>query len=285
MKRYPRDMHGYGSASPDPRWPGGAKIAVQFVINSEEGGFAYVAGSNADDLPYWMRFRERGQLIVPYTLDANDMRFATPQGFNAGDQCLAYLKDSFDALYAEGRASAPKILSIGLHCRLVGRPGRVMALRRFIDYARSHEAAGFARRAAGSARRIDIAEHCMATFPPGHFRRPSEMDRDAFVAAHPDLAGKLAAARRLTAESTAKQASAGLDALTDEEKAAFTQLNEVCMAKFGFPFIIALRDHDMGSTLEAFRRRLARDRETEFAEVCRQVERIAEHRLTALLPA
>jgi peptidoglycan/xylan/chitin deacetylase (PgdA/CDA1 family) len=91
------------------------------------------------------------QLIVPYTLDVNDMRFASPQGFNSGDQFLAYLKDSFDALYAEG-ARIPRMMSVGLHCRLVGRPGRIMALERFLDYALGHDDVWFCRR-------IDIARH------------------------------------------------------------------------------------------------------------------------------
>ena len=91
-------------------------------LGMEEGGFLYCADTYADDLPYWVEGPRGPQLIVPYTLDSNDMRFATPQGFNSGDQFFAYLKDSFDTLYAEG-ATAPKMLSIGLHCRLVGRPG------------------------------------------------------------------------------------------------------------------------------------------------------------------
>ena len=102
--------------------------------------------------------------------------------------------------------------------------------------------------------------------------------------AHPDLAGKLAAARRLTADSTAEQASAGLDALTDAERAEFTALNEAYTAKFGFPFIIAVRDHDKAGILAAFRRRLDQDRDSEFAEACKQVERIALLRLKAILP-
>src|SRR5208337_3801110 len=89
----------------------------------EAGGFLYDADSYADDLPYWVKIGERDQLVVPYTLDANDMRFATAQGFNSAEQFYAYLRDSFDVLYAEG-ASAPKMMSVGLHCRLAGRPGR-----------------------------------------------------------------------------------------------------------------------------------------------------------------
>ncbi len=124
---------------------------------AEEGGFLYDADSYADDLPYWDTTHGRPQLIVPYTLDANDMRFATSQGFNSGDQFFAYLKDSFDTLYAEGD-EAPKMLSIGLHCRLVGRPGRIAALARFLDYVAGHDRVWVARR-------IDIARHWMEKHP------------------------------------------------------------------------------------------------------------------------
>ncbi|MBO6791040.1 MAG: allantoinase PuuE [Dinoroseobacter sp.] len=469
MNRYPRDMHGYGANPPDPKWPGGAKIAISLVLNYEEGGennilhgdaaseaflseivgaaawpgqrhwnmesiyeygaragfwrlhrmmkdlpvtiygvatalarspaqvaamkdagweiashglkwieykdapeeseradmaeairlhtevvgqapvgwytgrcsentvrlaaetggFAYVADTYADDLPYWMDFDGRQQLILPYTLDANDMRFATPQGFNAGAQFFDYLKASFDALYREGEAGAAKMLSIGLHCRLIGRPGRAEALRQFIEYAQSHEGVWFATRA-------QIAKHWSDTHPAQSYTRPSEMEHETFVGAyggifehspwiaegahglelgpahdtavglhnvltrvfrtategqrlgvltaHPDLAGKLAQAKRLTLESTSEQASAGLDALTDEERATFTSLNATYVEKFGFPFIIAVRDHDKPSILKAFRSRIENSREVEFAEACHQVERIAYHRLSDLLP-
>ncbi len=470
MDRYPRDMHGYGETPPDPRWPNGARIAVQIVVNYEEGGennilhgdaaseaflseivgaqpwpgerhwnmesiyeygaragfwrlhrlftgmdvpvtvygvatalarspaqvramqgagweiashglrwiehkdmpeeeeraqiaeairlhtevtgerprgwyegrcsmntvrlaaeagFDYVSDDYSDDLPYWRHIGRRDQLMIPYTLDANDMRFATPQGFNSGDQFEAYLRDSFDCLYAEGLEGRPKMMSVGLHCRLAGRPGRVMALRRFLDHARRHDGVWFARR-------IEIAEHWARTHPPQAGVRPSEMGRTSFVAAyggifehspwiaeqahalelgpahdtatglhsalvrvfrsaapeqrlevlkaHPDLAGKLAGARRLTAESTAEQASAGLDALTDDERESFTRLNAEYVEKHGFPFIIAVRDHDKAGILAEFGRRIRNDRETEFAEACRKVERIAELRLRDLLP-
>ncbi|MCP4316057.1 MAG: allantoinase PuuE [Hyphomicrobiales bacterium] len=118
----------------------------------EEGGFLYSSDAYADDLPYWVKGPNGPHLIIPYTLDANDMRFATPQGFNSGDQFYAYLKDSFDVLHAEGEAGAPKMMSIGLHCRLVGRPGRAAALARFLDYVASHEKAWVPRR-------VDIARH------------------------------------------------------------------------------------------------------------------------------
>ncbi|WP_300032589.1 allantoinase PuuE [uncultured Roseobacter sp.] len=470
MNRYPRDFTGYGANPPDARWPGGARIAVQFVVNYEEGGensllhgdaaseaflseivgaqpwpgqrhwnmesiydygaragfwrlhrlfkgagipvtvygvatalarapeqvaamqsagweiashglkwidykdhtpeaeaadmaeavrlhtevtgqmprgwytgrcsvntvelaantgqFDYISDTYDDDLPYWTRIGQRDQLIIPYTLDCNDMRFATPQGFNSGDQFFAYLRDTFDALYAEGAAGSAKMMSVGLHCRLIGRPGRVQALKRFTDYIQGFEGVW-------CPRRIDIAEHWAAQHPPAGRRRPSQMDQADFVErfggvfehsawiaerafalelgpahdnatglhsaltrmfrsatdaerlgvlrAHPDLAGKLAAAKRLTADSTSEQASAGLDALTDAERSTFEQMNADYVAKHGFPFIIAVRDHDKAGILRAFRRRIGHDTSTEMEEACRQVERIARLRLEALV--
>jgi OHCU decarboxylase len=469
--RYCRDMYGYGPTPPDPKWPGGAKIAVQFVLNYEEGGennilhgdeaseaflseivgaapwpgarhwnmetiyeygaragfwrlhrlftkagipltvygvatalarapaqvgamqsagweiashglkwieykdyspederadmeeairlhtevtgetphgwytgrcsintvnlvtaqscFEYVADSYGDDLPYWHEYDGRSQLIVPYTLDCNDMRFATPQGFNSGEQFYTYLKDTFDALYAEGEEGQAKMMSIGLHCRLIGRPGRVVALKRFIEYAQSHSDVWFAKR-------IEIARHWAKTHPATDRVRPSRLGKDDFIkayggifehsawiaegtfgdelgpahdtaiglhnalvrkfraaprdkrlgvlTAHPDLAGKLARAKRLTADSTSEQSAAGLDALTDEERARFTELNTAYTETNGFPFIIAVRDYDKEGILSAFEHRLTNDQETEFSEACTQVERIALLRLRDLLP-
>ncbi|MBN8478526.1 MAG: allantoinase PuuE [Burkholderiales bacterium] len=132
----------------------------------EHGGFVYDADSYADDLPYWTDVgTPRGpvpHLVVPYTLDTNDMRFTTPQGFNSGDQFASYLRDAFDTLYAEGDPAGldrPKMLSVGLHCRIVGRPARLASLARFLDYARSHDHVWFARR-------IDIARHWIGAHPP-----------------------------------------------------------------------------------------------------------------------
>ncbi|MEL6222022.1 MAG: allantoinase PuuE [Cyanobacteria bacterium J06627_8] len=117
----------------------------------EEGGFLYDADSYADDLPYWNTDHGKPHLIIPYTLDNNDMRFASAQGFNSGEQFFTYLRDAFDVLYAEG-AEAPKMMSIGLHCRLAGRPGRAAALARFLDYVQGHEQVWLCRR-------VDIAQH------------------------------------------------------------------------------------------------------------------------------
>lgn len=290
---------------------------------AEDGSFDYVSDDYADDLPYWAH--DGAQLVIPYTLDANDMRFATPQGFNTGDHFFDYLKATFDTLYAEGQAGSPKMMSIGLHCRLIGRPGRAQGLQKFIDYVASHDDVWVPRR-------IDIADHWAAEHPyqapsltpltmdkdafvaafggvfehspwiaerafdlelgPAHtsavgvhsalarkFRTASEEERLSVLTAHPDLAGKLAQAKSLTAESTAEQAGAGLDLLTDAERDTFTALNAQYVETFGFPFIIAVRDHDKASILNAFNTRLSNTREEEFAQACFQVERIAFHRL------
>ncbi|WP_368344854.1 allantoinase PuuE [Pelagovum sp. HNIBRBA483] len=298
-------------------------------LTAEEGGFDWISDTYDDDLPYWLELEDRDQLVIPYTLEANDMRFATAPGYTTGEQFYQYLKDAFDELYREGQAGRAKMMSVGLHCRLIGRPGKIAGLRRFLDYAQSHEGVWFPRR-------IDIARHWAEHHPNQRYDRPSQMDRATFVSrfggifehsawiaegafdlelgpahdtaaglhnalcrifrtasddarlgvltAHPDLAGKLAQAKRLTSESTSEQASAGLDALTDEERETFTRLNTAYVEKHGFPFIIAVRDHDKASILSAFEARINNDRATEFAAACRQVERIAEFRLKDLLP-
>ncbi|WP_371822266.1 allantoinase PuuE [Paracoccus sp. C2R09] len=297
-------------------------------LGCEEGGFEYLSDSIADELPYWHEHDGGAQLIVPYTMDANDMRFSSGQGFGTGTDFFDYLRDSFDLLYAEGAAGAPRMFSIGLHCRLAGRPGRAMALRRFLDHVQSHEGVWFATR-------LDIARHWAAEHPWQPRLRPSRMDRAEFVErfggiyehspwiaervwdaemgavhdsavglagrmaqvfraagdaerlgvlrAHPDLAGKLAQARRLTADSTSEQASAGLDALTDAERAEFNRVNEAYVARHGFPFIIAVRDHDKAGIMSAMRTRLDNDTETERSTAEEQVVRIGELRLKEAL--
>jgi putative urate catabolism protein len=124
---------------------------------AEEGGFVYDADSYADDLPYYDTRHGRARLIMPYALDTNDMRFVAPQGFNSGDQFFTYLRDAFDSLYAEG-ATQPKMLSVGLHCRVVGRPARIGSLKRFLEHVTTHSGVWVARR-------IDIARHWLATHP------------------------------------------------------------------------------------------------------------------------
>ncbi|MDS1137973.1 allantoinase PuuE [Nitratireductor indicus] len=305
-------------------------------IAIEEGGFDWISDTYDDDLPYWIDHDGHGnaarpQLVIPYTLDANDMRFATAQGFNSGDQFFAYLRDAFDTLYEEGEAGRPAMMSIGLHCRLAGRPGRAAALQRFIDHVKSREHVWLATRG-------EIARHWREHHPyapvalrpsrmsapefierfgsvyehspfiaerafglelgTAHdtatglanalarvFRSASEEERLDILKAHPDLAGKLATAKRLTVESTREQASAGLDALTDAERIRFTELNTAYTGRFGFPFIIAVKDNTKEGILKAFETRLENSYEEEFSTACRQVERIAFLRLKDILPA
>jgi allantoinase len=146
-------------------WYTGRDSPNTLRLITEHGGFAYSADSYADDLPYWTVVDTASgalpQLMVPYTLDSNDMRFAAAQGFNSGTQFYDYLKDAFDSLYAEGDPAgldAPKMLSIGLHARIIGRPARIAALERFLDYVLAHDRVWIARR-------IDIAEHWRQRFP------------------------------------------------------------------------------------------------------------------------
>jgi OHCU decarboxylase len=324
------ELHRLATGEKPRGWYTGRTSVNTVDIATGLGCFEYLSDTYADDLPYWYEHGGLQQLIIPYTLDANDMRFATPQGFNSGDQFFSYLKDSFDTLYAEGLEGKPKMMSVGLHCRLVGRPGRVAALARFIDYVQGHEKVWIAKR-------IDIAEHWKKThtfktkaqYPsrmdqavfvdayggvfehspwiaerafagelgPAHdnaqglhaalakvFRAASGEERMAVLKAHPDLAGKLAAAKELTLESTAEQASAGLDALTDEERAAFTRLNSAYVERFGFPFIIAVKGKSKAQILAAFETRIGNSRDIEFDTACKQVEQIALLRLKDKLP-
>ncbi|MBA3909375.1 MAG: polysaccharide deacetylase [Rhodobacter sp.] len=310
-------------------WYTGRSSLNTVRLTAETGALDWISDTYDDDLPYWLEVGDRDQLVIPYTLEANDMRFATAPGYIEGEQFFTYLRDTFDTLYAEGSDGRAKLFSIGLHCRLIGRPGKIAGLIRFLDHARAHDGVWFATRS-------EIAAHWAAAHPHRRFERPSQMPRDRFVQrfgsifehspwiaerafdlelgpahesatgllnalarmfrsatraerlgvlrAHPDLAGKLAAAKRLTAESTAEQASAALDALTDAERATFQQLNADYVAKHGFPFIIAVRDHDKVSILQAFQTRISNDTEQEFVLACAQVERIAELRLKDQLP-
>jgi OHCU decarboxylase len=302
-------------------------------LTMEEQGFLYSADSYADELPSWLEGPHGPQLIVPYTLDANDMRFATPQGFNTGEQFFTYLKDAFDVHYAEGAshpsmmqkgASRPSMMSIGLHCRLAGRPGRAAGLMRFLDYVQSHKGVWIATR-------LDIARHWARHHLPQQALKPSRMPRALFmerfgdvfehtpsiadaahragftaqhdsaaglhaalesqmhalpgearlalIRAHPDLAGKLAAAKLLTSDSASEQASAGLDRLTPDQKSRFTALNEAYVARFGFPFIMAIKGRSKAQIMEAFNRRLDQDIDTEFSEALAHISRIVRFRL------
>ena len=324
-------------ASPEGWYTGRCSLNT-IRLAHEEARPLYVSDAYDDDLPHWVRVGDAAQLVLPYTLDCNDMRFAIPAGHPDPGSWEQHLTDTFDQLAEEGG----RMMTVGLHCRLAGRPGRARALRRFLEHARAN--------GAWIATRADIARHWIARHPapeaarlppladravaigggatvpemdeaafvtrfggivehspwvaerawrldlgPAHdtaagvhhalcmvFRAGTDAERLAVLRAHPDLAGKLAAAGRLTADSTAEQASAGLDLLTDAERETFQSLNADYVRRHGFPFIIAVRDHDKASILAAMRRRAAHDTPTERAEAEAQVERIARLRLDAL---
>jgi len=306
----------------------GRTSAHSIELAMEEQGFLYCADSYADELPYWIDGPHGPQLIVPYTLDANDMRFATAQGFNSGDQFFAYLKDSFDILYAEG-ADRPRMLSVGLHCRLAGRPGRSAALLRFLDYVQGHEKVWLARR-------LDIARHWISTHPPEGGYRPSRMPRALFVErfgdifehtpaiaerahragltaehdkadglhdalmraaralsrdeklalikAHPELAGREAAAGTLTEGSTTEQGRLGFTALTRGELERVSDINRRYRERFGFPVIVALALHRTRDTvISEMERRIANDADTEIANAMEQIGHITRGRLAKKL--
>ncbi|TXR53481.1 allantoinase PuuE [Reinekea thalattae] len=147
-------IHQETTGSKPRGWYTGRTSPYTLELIAERDDILYCADSYADDLPYWDNNYSKPLFIVPYTLDTNDMRFATPQGFNSGEQFYQYLKDAFDELYREGEQS-PKMLSIGLHCRIVGRPARLAALRRFIEYTKQFDDVWYATRQ-------QIAEHWLA---------------------------------------------------------------------------------------------------------------------------
>ncbi|MTH95846.1 allantoinase PuuE [Roseibium sp. RKSG952] len=402
MQRYPRDMRGYGPNPPDPKWPGGARIAVQFVLNYEEGGencilhgdaasemylsdaptmtewpgrrnvnmeslyeygpragfwrlyrlftqsgipvtifgvttalargpeqveamkeagweiashglkwiehkdlslederaaiaeairlhkevvgepprgwytgrgtensnrlvveadvVEYISDAYNDDLPYWADINGKQQLIVPYTLEANDFRFAMTPGWTSGEDFLAYLKNTFDYLYAEGQAGRPKMMSVGLHFRLTGRPGKIAALQKFIAYIQSKEAVW-------CPRRIEIAQHWKRHHPPDIFSRPSQMSKTDFVAAFGDVFQNApwVAERAYGLElGPAHDCSSGL-------------YNALCRS-----FRAASHDKKR-DVLEAVSQ-AGQNFSDDFETACREIERLAWHRLQGRLP-
>ena len=306
----------------------------------DHGGYDYDSDYYGDDLPFWARVTKSDgttvpHLVVPYSLDTNDMRFVQAQGFNTGDHFFTYLRDSFDALYEEGD-EAPKMMSIGMHCRLLGKPGAhrlAAALSRphrgarprvgvpphrhraplegdaSVRRGRGMSGAPLSLDALNRAPAAEFAQALAGTYEHSPWiveaaagRRPfatlaalkramvevvREAPRErqlALIRAHPELAGKAMVAKTLTAESTHEQGKAGLTECTPEEFARIQQLNADYNAKFGFPFILAVRGPrgtglDKRQILATFAQRLANHPDFEFAEALRNIHRIAEMRL------
>ena len=159
-------LHTEVTGQPPRGWYTGRCSMNTVRLAAETGAFDWISDAYDDDLPHWMEFGERDQLVLPYTLEANDMRFATAPGWVTGRDFEDYLKDAFDVLYAEGSAGAPKMLSIGLHCRLAGRPGKIAGLMRFLDHAQAHDGVWFATRG-------QIAAHWARHHPHRAARAPA----------------------------------------------------------------------------------------------------------------
>ena len=292
-------LHTEVVGEPPQGWYTGRCSMNTVRLTAETRKLAWISDTYDDDLPYWREYGDHDQLVIPYTLEANDMRFATAPGYITGEQFFTYLKDSFDTLYEEGqrrprqdvfhRAAQPpdrpsgqdggaeavsRLCTIASrrlvppphrHCRALGEnpsapaassgPSQ-MSRDRFVErFGCIFEHSPWI---ADRAFELELGPaHDCASGPaqravPACSAVPRPTERMGVLTAHPDLAGKLAAAKRLTAESTHEQASAALDALTDDERATFQQLNADYVAKHGFPFIIAVRDNTKDSILAAF---------------------------------
>ena len=298
---------------------------------SEEGGFAYVSDTYDDDLPYWRAHKGHAQLIIPYSLATNDMRFVTASGFANGEEYFQMLKDTFDCLYAEGEAGTPKMMSLGLHCRLVGMPGRFEGLKKFVDYIKGkdkvwiatridiaeHWASDASLRGAGARSRRSSARHEFIdrfgsifehspwiaerawdgelgpvndTATGLHFALRTQfrgIDRGGAAgrAARPPRPRRKARGRQAADRGLDRRAGLGRARRADRRRArALHPPQQLPMSqKFGFPFIIAVRDNTKASILAAFEARLGNSAITEFQTACAQVERIAYLRLKALL--
>ena len=309
------DLHSQVTGTPPKGWYTGRASMNSVNLVCETGEIDYISDSYADDLPYWYVHQDKPQLIIPYTLDANDMRFAAVQGFNSGDQFFAYLRDSFDALYREGQNGAPKILSIGLHCRLIGRPGRIESLRKFLDYIE-----GFSD--VWCPRRIDISNHWHEHYPfdmVAWLKRPTALTKQEFVerfadsfehaswvvedafdlelgAGHDTAKGlhnafcrTFRAASQERRESVLKSQTGCIDTaflqkhLTQKDTPIFKDLCNQYVEKFGFPYILAESDAHNCSVLANLENRLKNDYNSEFAESCRQVEHAAFTKLSNLV--
>ena len=271
---------------------------------AETGAFDYISDAYDDDLPHWRRIGARDQLIIPYTLEANDMRFAATPGWVTGQDFGQYLIDAFDMLYAEGAAGLPAMMSVGLHCRLIGRPGKIAGLRRFLDHIAAHEGVW-------CPTRLEIARHWAETHPPVRTERPSAMTRDTFVArfgglfaawtadrafalelgpAHDTPAGLHNALARMFRSASQDERLGVLAAQPDPVEMLATAPSDTdrahlaaYRAKHGFPFILAVSGHDTTLIRADLDRRIAHDTETEIREACREVERIARLRLEEML--
>ena len=282
----------------------------------KQGLLEYISDSYADDLPFWYVYRDKPQLIIPYTLDANDMRFASAQGFNSGDQFFTYLKDSFDSLYREGAKGKPKMLSIGLHCRLIGRPGRIESLFKFLSYIRGFNDVWYPRR-------IDISDYWHANYPFDMTlwkKRATALSEQAFIAkfsavfenglwiaedafklelgpSHNTAIGLHNAFCRIFRSASyekrrklVEQHSGGYKKpvifeklISEQDKELAGALDDEYTKKFGFKYTLSETDANNCDVLQNLKDRLATDYSTEFKQNCRQIEKIALEKISVLI--
>ncbi len=250
-------LHEEVVGTPPRGWYTGRCSMNTVQLTAQTRRFDWIADAYDDDLPWWLEMDGHDQLVIPYTLETNDMRFSNAPGYVTGDQFFTYLKDTFDILHAEGREGRQKMFSIGLHNRLIGRPGRFAGLKRFIDYARGHEGVWFARR-------IDIADHWRRRHPHSRIERPSRMDRTRFV----------------------ETFGAIYDAPWIAERAFELELGPAhdCAAGMANALARIFRTAGRDERLGVLRAMIGNDPGTEFELACAQAERIAESRLKGMLP-
>jgi 2-oxo-4-hydroxy-4-carboxy--5-ureidoimidazoline (OHCU) decarboxylase len=304
------------TGEPPKGWYTGRASMNSVNLVCKQGLIEYISDSYADDLPYWHIYRDKPHLIIPYTLDANDMRFANVQGFNSGDQFFAYLKDSFDSLYREGTNGKPKMLSIGLHCRLIGRPGRIESLIKFLSYIQGFSDVWYPRR-------IDISDYWHTNYPfdmsawQSRVTSLSEQDfiekfseifengrwiaegaynlelgpsHNTAIGLHNALCRIFRSARYETRKKLVEAHSGGHQKpmifeklISEQNKDIARTLDEQFSAKFGFKYTLSETDANNCDVLQNLRERLESDYMTEFAENCRQIEKIALEKISMLI--
>ena len=310
------ELHMSVTGEPPKGWYTGRASMNSVDLVCKQGLIEYISDSYADDLPYWHIYRDKPHLIIPYTLDANDMRFANVQGFNSGDQFFAYLKDSFDSLYREGTNGKPKMLSIGLHCRLIGRPGRIESLIKFLSYIQGFNDVWYPRR-------IDISDYWHTNYPfdmsawQSRVTNLSEQDfieklseifengrwiaegaynlelgpsHNTAIGLHNALCRIFRSARYETRKKLVEAHSGGHQKpvifeklISEENKDIARTLDEQFSAKFGFKYTLSETDANNCDVLQNLRERLESDYMTEFAENCRQIEKIALEKISMLI--
>jgi peptidoglycan/xylan/chitin deacetylase (PgdA/CDA1 family)/2-oxo-4-hydroxy-4-carboxy--5-ureidoimidazoline (OHCU) decarboxylase len=310
------ELHMSVTGEPPKGWYTGRASMNSVDLVCKQGSIEYISDSYADDLPYWHVYRDKPHLIIPYTLDANDMRFANVQGFNSGDQFFAYLKDSFDSLYREGANGKPKMLSIGLHCRLIGRPGRIESLIKFLSYIQGFSDVWYPRR-------IDISDYWHTNYPfdmSAWQSRVTSLSEQAFIkkfseifengrwiaegaynlelgpshntaiGLHNALCRIFRSAPYETRKKLVEAHSGGQKKpmifeklISEQNKDIACALDEQFSTKFGFKYTLSETDANNCDVLQNLRERLESDYITEFAENCRQIEKIALEKISMLI--